>query len=471
MLEMSGEELEKLREELKSVSVEVVRLLARRADLARRVGELKKQLGIEIVQSSAERELRQAMIEKARANNLSETLVNKIATLMFNESVKVQEHRKGRQITHFDIFRRAKELERQGKRVIRLEVGEPDLGAPQQVAEAAIQAIREGYARYSDAKGLPQLRKKISEYLETRFGAEVNPENIVVSPGGRFAVYLAMKSVASLGDEIIIIDPSWPMYSQCAEFIGARPVRVKTRLEDAWTPRPEEVEEKITPATRAIVLNYPNNPTGRVISREAFQKLVDVAREHGIYVISDEVYADYSFNGEHVSILQQERDVKYVLISSFSKSWGMTGYRMGFAVSDGEVVARMAQVMSLIITCVPEFVQLAGMKALELTDEARRYAEIMRRRMETAVRELEKLPASYHKPEGGMYVFPRFNIEGLDTTEFAMSLLESKNVGLAPGTAFGDYSQYVRISLGASEEDIAEGIRRVKEYLEERGLT
>lgn len=467
-----AEELQGLRDEVEQVSLEIVRLLGKRMELVARIAEAKKKLGEPLVDFEVERRVRSRLSDEARKLGISEELVNKITTLMLQESVKLQEagEKPKRQVSHFDIFRRARELEAEGKRVVRLEVGEPDLGAPGEVAGATAEAVKQGRSRYSDAKGIAELRKKLAEYLSNKYNTEVKAENLILTPGGRFAIYLTMRTTLNMGDEIIIIDPSWPMYKNCAEFLGVRPVVVNTSVENGWLPNVDEVAEKITQATRAIVLNYPCNPTGKVIDRRTFRKLLDIARENNLYVISDEVYADYSFSEYPPSVLEYEDD-RFIRVSSFSKSWGMTGYRVGYVTASRELVEKMAKINGMLITCVPEFIQYGCLKALELEETVRRYAEIMKKRMEAAVNTLSKIPATVHKPEGGMYVFPRINVDGLDSIDFAFDLLEKKHVALAPGTVFGDYSNYIRISLGASEEDIRRGIELIGEYLQENVKT
>jgi len=466
-MEHAGE-LGGLRAKIEDISTEIVRLLAERMELSRKIAEAKTRLGKPIVDIGVERQVRAKMLEEARRNNVPEELVNRITTLLIHESIKAQKQRTKptKQITHFDIFRRARELEKEGKKVIRLEVGEPDLGAPQEVAESTAEAVKQGLSRYSDSRGIAQLREKLAEYLSERHRADVKPDNIIITPGGRFAIYLAMQACLSMGDEVVVIDPSWPMYKQCAEFLGIRPVVVNTTLDDGWTPDAGAVEDVISPSTRAIVLNYPCNPTGKVLDKKAFGELVEVARKHGLYVISDEVYADYSFSGRPPSILEEDAE-NYIMVSSFSKSWGMTGYRVGYITAPSEVINRMAQINGMLITCVPEFIQYGALKALDLHETVKRYSEIMKKRMEAAVKALSKIPASYHRPEGGMYVFPRLNVDNLDSIDFALDLLEKKKVALAPGTVFGDYKNYVRISLGAPEEDIVKGIELIGEYLRE----
>jgi aspartate aminotransferase len=464
---MVGDDLERLREEARGLAVEMVRLLASRRAVVSRIAELKRLAGLDVIQPGIESVLRTAMVEEAKLHGLPAETVHRLASVILADSAAAQERRQGPQLTHMDILRRAVEMQRSGREVQRLEVGEPDLGAPQEVRRAVSEAVFNGFARYVESRGLPELRAAISEHVRERFNVEVGPEKILVTPGGRFAIFLAMKTLLSPGDELLVIDPSWPMYKQCADFVGARPVPIKTRLEDGWTPKIDAVEERISPATKAIILNYPNNPTGKSLSKKYFKQLVELARDRNLTVISDEVYADYT-KGEHVTVLGE--DLRYVLIQSFSKSYGMTGYRVGYVVADESLISKMASIIGLVMTCVPEFIQHGAMKALTLKETPKQYADIMMRRMDAAVRELGKIGAKFYRPDGGMYVFPEIGLDGVDGMKFALDLLESKGVAVAPGSIFGGYDSFIRISLGAPEESIVKGIRLLGDYLREKGL-
>jgi len=464
---MENGELDGLRSRIREVTLELLRKIKERNELVRRVGQIKERIGMEAYQATAERELREFMVREGLELGLSPSLVNGIATILLQDSVRIQSG-KSQGLTHMDILRRGLELQRQGVEVHHLEVGEPDLGAPEEVREAVAAAVRAGYARYGDSRGLPELRRKIADRLREKFNKDLDAKNILVIPGGRFGIYLALKILVGVGDEVILLDPSWPAYRQCVEFVGGRAVGVKTRLEEGWRPDLAKLENSINSSTKAIILNYPNNPTGKVLSKKDFRDIVDLAAEKNITIISDEVYYDYSF-GERTSILDGY-SAKYVVIQSFSKSFGMTGYRIGYIVADEQTIGKMASIISLMITCVPEFIQHGALKALEMGMTPAKYSEIMRRRMEIASGELSKLPISFYRPEGGMYVFPKFNGGNIDTMQFALELLEKKGVAIAPGTIFGGYDSFFRVSLGASEESIIEGIRRLGEFLSEKGM-
>lgn len=360
-----------------------------------------------------------------------------------------------------DLMRLAKRMEKEGREVVHMEVGEPTLGAPEHVAAQLTEAALKGYAFYGEAQGLPELRSAIAEDLNERFGVDVKPEQVVVTQGGRFGIYLAMAATLSMGDEAIVIDPSWPHYKQVASMLGCRPIVHRTSLDGKWMPDPAGLEGVISDASRLLVLNYPNNPTGAVVPRALMEELVDVARRKNLYVLSDEVYMDYAFGG-HVSALSTGYE-RTIMIMSFSKSWGMTGYRIGYAVAPVEVAERMARIQGSLLTCVPEFVQVAALKALSDRETPRAYREHMLRGIEVICKHLDAIGAEYVRPGGGMYVFPRIDLGGRDPMEFAMELLRKRGVGIAPGTVFGEYREFFRLSVGDSLEKLERGMAALVE--------
>ena len=457
-----GSKILELRERIREITLRIVDLMAERERLVRELAALKEAAGEAPFNPEVERELRRAVTERAAELGVDADLVRRVLTLLLRRSTEVQTRSTGAQgLTHMDLMRLAKRMEKEGKEVVHMEVGEPTLGAPEHVAAQLTDAALRGYAFYGEAAGLPELRSAIAEDLNERFGIDVKPEQVVVTQGGRFGIYLAMAATLSMGDEALVIDPSWPHYKQVISMLGCRPIVHKTSLEDRWMPDPVRLEDAISDATRLIVLNYPNNPTGAVVSRKLMEELVDVARRRNIYVMSDEVYMDYAF-GEHVTALSTGYD-RVVMIMSFSKSWGMTGYRIGYAVAPVDLAERMARIQGNLLTCVPEFVQVAALKAISDRETPKAYREHMRRGIEVICRYLDAIGAEYVRPGGGMYVFPRIDLGGKDPMEFAMELLRRRGVGIAPGTVFGDYREFFRLSVGDSLEKLERGMAALVE--------
>lgn len=461
---MSTDEFKSLREEIKQLTGEIIKAAARRRQLARRLGELKRALGVEPVDLDTEAELRAYVTKIAVEEGLDTEVAQRILSILIQDAVSIQQRKEAPRITHMDIFRRAKQLESSGEKIYHLEVGEPDFGAPRHVAETLTWAALHGYAAYGEAKGRPELRRAISEMIRERLGVDVSEEQIVVTPGGRFAVYLAAVSTLKPGDQAIVIDPSWPLYKQVVEAAQARSLILHTRLEDGWRPRLEALNKLLSHNPRAVFINYPNNPTGTTLSRREMKEIIEEVRSADAYLVSDEVYMDYCFT-EFTSALEAGYE-KTIIINSFSKSWGMTGYRIGYLIANREIADRAARILAQLLTCVPEFIQIAALKAVKDKETPRRYGETIKRRLDIACGELDKMGFPYTKPSGGMYIFPRVGGPNFDSAEFALHLLESTRVAVAPGTTFGNYPEFIRISVGSSEEEIRRGLEILAENIQ-----
>lgn len=464
---MSMDEIKRLRDEIRAVTEDILRAVAKRNKLAERLGQLKKTLGIDPVDLDAEAELRAQITKTAAENGIDPEHAQRILGLLIQEALKVQQPQKTPQITHMDIFRKAKQVEMSGQKVYHLEVGEPDFGAPSIVGEALSWAALNGYAAYGEAKGRPELRAAIKELLREKTGVDVSTDQIVVTPGGRFAVYLAAAATLRPGDQAAVIDPSWPLYKQVVEMMYSRTLTLHTTIDDRWRPSSEALDKVLKQNPRTIFINYPNNPTGVTLSPAEMAGLVEEAKRRGAYLVSDEVYIDYCFT-KFTSALESGYE-KTITINSFSKSWGMTGYRIGYLVASKEIADRAARILAQLVTCVPEFIQMAAIKAIEDKETPQKYGDTMRRRLEIVCKELDKIGSKYIKPNGGMYVFPKIGDSGFDSAAFALNLLEKTRVAVAPGTAFGDYPEYIRISVGLNEEDLRRGMQILVENLRTSG--
>ena len=468
---MGEAELERLREKLAEITGAILKLAAERRRLSLEIGKLKASMGKRLLDRETERRLLKEALRACQEQELPEETCRRLLTILIEDSLNAQRTvlsvRKRDALAYRRVFARAAELQKMGRKVIRMEIGQPDFGAPESVVEAAYKAMKEGYAKYSTGAGIMELRSALAQRLGERYGVDLKPENIVVTTGGSMAVYATMESLTRPGDEVVVIEPAWPLYGRQAEQYGRRVVRVGAKLEDGWSPI-KALEGALSDTTRLIFINYPNNPTGKVLSRKEFGKVLEMAREVGAWVASDEVYMDYVFEGEEVSALQFP-DSHSVVMGSFSKSWGMTGYRIGFIAAEEEIAKRAALVQNIIVTCVPEFIQRAALAALQDLDAAKRNSDVVRRRLVALAEELARSKLmEFVRPQGAMYVFPRIKLDGFDSTEFCFKLLEEKGVGVAPGTSFGEgYSNHIRISAVRPEEELREGARKLIEAVEE----
>ncbi len=463
---MSSEnELEGLREQIADATREIIDLVAARNALAKKVGELKMKGSIPLEDSRVEDSLVRLVLRECEMKGLDGQTGLKILSTLLAEGKRVQGFPAKQQlITPMMMSAKAQQIEAAGKKLLRLDVGEPDFHPPKAVLDATSEALYAYRTRYAPTRGIPELVTAVRQYIDRRHHFPVKDGEVIVNPGGRFGVYMALMSSVREGESAIVIEPNWPAYKEGLQYIGARAISVRTTLEEGWLPSVAAVQDAIRPNTRAIVLSYPANPTGAILAPEKFKEIVEVADEHGLTVISDEIYTDYSY-APAPSILETPAK-KFILTASFSKTWAMTGFRVGYTVSSEENISKMMKIQSLIVTCVPEFIQRGAIKALGSEPEVASNAAAMRERIELAGRELDAIPAlQYVKPDGAMYVFPQAKNADFDSVVFTMKLLEEKGVTISPGTGFGDYPRAFRVSLGGSKETIVEGIRKIGELL------
>lgn len=363
-----------------------------------------------------------------------------------------------------DIFLRAKELEKSGKDVIHFDAGEPDYEPPNKVIEATKSALSQGKARYTESGGLVQAKLAISEHLEDKYHDSISPDRILITAGGRLALYYSFSTLPSKS-KVGIISPDWPAYKDLATLLGFRVQFFKTDLEDNWTLDLDALKKS---DCNVLVLNYPNNPTGKVLDRSTFEELVSIAAKRDMTIISDEVYSSFIFNDQKQfkSILETS-GIKYIFVTSLSKDYAMTGYRAAYAVSDQKTVATMSRLNGLIMTSAPEFVQYAIIAAMDCNDYVREKVSLIKRRRDVALNALKsKLNVDIYAPDGSMYLFPRIPNRKFDSEKFALDLLDKKFVSISPGTTFGtQYNNYFRMTLLQDEKRIDEGIERMAELV------
>jgi len=362
------------------------------------------------------------------------------------------------------VFAKALELQRKGVKVTRLDVGEPDFRPPGSVVEACSAALFGFKTHYTESNGIPELREAVRKYLLRKRQFQTEDDQVAITPSGRFAVYAALAGAVREGESAIVVEPNWPAYREILSELGAKVVPLRTRLEDTWEPDPRKLEKAIRPNTKVLVLSYPNNPTGKVISPELFKEIIDIANDRRLTVVSDEIYNEYSYK-PCPSILDSPPR-RFVLTSSFSKTWAMTGFRIGYAVSSREAIAGIVRMTSLLVTSVPEFIQYGAIKALDADSDVRSNVAAMKERIAAVDGELERIKSlEYAKPDGAMYVFPRLRHFDGGGDVFSERLLDF-GVSVTPGSSFGNYPDFFRISLGQPKETIVEGVRRIGEFLE-----
>ena len=356
---------------------------------------------------------------------------------------------------------------------VSLGVGEPDFVTPWDVRDAAIRSLQRGYTQYTGNRGLPELRSLISRYLAERFSVNYPPERTIVTVGASEAIDLALRAVCDDGDEILIPEPSYVSYAPAVTLAGGTPVAVKCVAANDFILTPDLLEKAITPKTKAVILAYPNNPTGAVMTKEQLEALVPVIEKHDLLVISDEIYAELTYIGRHVSIASLGNMAeRTVLINGFSKAFAMTGWRVGFVCAPAEIDAAMLKIHQYTILCAPQMSQRAAVAALKNGfDDGFSTVEEMReeygRRGRFLVTAFNSLGLKCFRPKGAFYVFPSVESTGLDGESFANGLLEKYKVAVVPGSAFGSAGKnFVRCSYATSMQQLTVAIERITDFIE-----
>ena len=389
--------------------------------------------------------------------NFDETIATKFLNFLLNESVKVQSSNKQ---THLSIFLKAKSLELEGKKIIHMEVGEPDFLPPQIVKDALEEVYDKGFFKYGQAKGIPQFREALAQHVSKNFNVDVKQENIMVNPGARFGIFTAINTLLNSGDELIVIEPAWPAYKDCAMYAGVKVRTINTTLEENWEPSISQIEQTINSNTKMIALNYPNNPTGKILSKKLQDEIVNLAIKNDLYILSDEIYSQYAY-ADWKSVLCNNYE-KSIVTQSFSKSHAMTGFRIGYTIAHQDIIEKLSKFAALCLTNVSEPVQYIAMRALEADTSDN--TNTVQRRLELLARKAKEMNLDFVVPDGAMYIFARVNQEGFDGVQFANSLLD-KGLAVAPGEGFGNYKNFIRLSACQDEEILTDGMNILTEYV------
>ncbi len=354
--------------------------------------------------------------------------------------------------------------------VISLGVGEPDFKTPFAIRAEGIRTLERGKTWYSANAGLMELRTEICRYLERRFGLSYEPKSdVFVTVGGSEAIDLCLRALVDPGEEVLIPEPSFVCYTPLVEMIGGVPVPIETKAENQFRLTKEELLEKVTDKTKVLVLPYPNNPTGGVMRKEHLEEIAEVLRERNIMVLSDEIYAELTYNGKHVSIASIEgMKERTVVVNGFSKAYAMTGWRLGYAAGPAPVIKQMVKIHQFAIMCAPTTSQYAAVEALRNGDESiEKMATEYNMRRRLIVNEFNRLGLPTFEPEGAFYIFPCIKSTGLTSEEFCEKLLFSQKVAVVPGTAFGNSGEgFIRVSYSYSVNHILEAVERIRKFLE-----
>jgi aspartate/methionine/tyrosine aminotransferase len=373
--------------------------------------------------------------------------------------------------TAFEVLAKAKALEKQGKEIIHLEIGEPDFDTPKNIKEAAVKALYAGYTHYVPAAGIPELREAIADYVSKTRRIDVDPEEVVVTPGAKPIMFFAILAWINPGDEVMYPNPGFPIYESLINFVDAKPVPIPLKEENDFKMDPEYIKEKITKKTKMIILNSPENPTGGVLSKEDLKVVAEcIAKRDDVLVLSDEIYSRIIYEGEHESIASfPEMKEKTIILDGFSKTYAMTGWRLGYGVMRKDLAQKVTQLMVNSNSCTCAFTQMAGVEALRGPQkEVEKMVAEFKKRREVIVEGLNKIRGiTCRKPHGAFYVFPNITRTGMDCRRLGDYLLNEAGVAVLPGTSFGKYGEgYLRISFANSIENIKKALERIDKVLE-----
>ncbi len=373
-------------------------------------------------------------------------------------------HRLGTE-SAFEVADRARALQAQGKPIIHLEIGEPDFDTPEFIRQAAVEALEAGYTHYGPAAGLPELRQALAAHIGAKRGIEVDPAHVIVTPGGKPIMFYAIMALIEPGDQVIYPNPGFPIYESMINFIGGEAIPLQLTESRGFNFSVADLEALISDRTRLIILNSPGNPTGRALPRETLAGIAELAVKHDLVVLSDEIYSDIIYEGRHHSVLEfphmQERTI---LLDGFSKTYAMTGWRLGYGLFPGPLVPHVTRLIINSVSCTSSFSQKAAVAALTGPAEPMEaMVEEFRKRRALVIPALNEIPGlSCVMPQGAFYAFPNISGTGMDSRTYADYLLTEADVAVLPGTAFGRFGEgYIRISFANSQENLQAALDRI----------
>src|SRR5438477_4633817 len=370
--------------------------------------------------------------------------------------------------TAFEVLVKARALEAKGRNIVHLEIGEPDFDTPANIIEAAADALHKGFTHYGPSAGLAQLRETIAEYVSETRGVSVTPDEVVVVPGGKPIIFFVILALAEEGDEVIYPNPGFPIYESMINYVGAKPVPIRLREELDFGLDLDELADLINDRTKLIILNSPQNPTGGVLKEEDIEAIADAISDRDIMVLTDEIYSRLIFEGEHHSIMSIEGMKEHcILLDGFSKTYAMTGWRMGYGVMRTDLATHVARLMTNSNSCTASFTHSAGLAALRgPQDSVEKMCAEFKKRRDVMVAGLNKIEGfSCRLPKGAFYVFPNITKTGWPSKKVADALLDDAGVAALSGTAFGAFGEgYLRFSVANSIENIEKALDRVNSW-------
>jgi len=368
--------------------------------------------------------------------------------------------------TAFEVFARAKALEAKGRDIVHLEIGEPDFDTPKNIVDAAMNAIGKGYTHYGPSAGLPEARAAIAEYVARTRGVAVDPLQVVITPGAKPIIFFTVLALLDPGDEVIYPDPGFPIYESMAQYVGAKRVPLPLKEENNFAFDPDQLESLITKKTRLVIINSPHNPTGGVLPKETIARLSELAVKHDFYVLSDEIYSRVIYDGaqNYSPYSYPGMPERTIILDGHSKTYAMTGWRLGYGVFPKEMAARVAKLQTNSTSCTCSFTQIAGVEALQgPQDSVDAMLKEFKTRRDLVVDGLNQIKGfRCHRPSGAFYVFPNISGTGKTSKEVENYLMEEAGVAVLAGTSFGPQGEgFVRLSYANSQANLRKAIERI----------
>ena len=371
--------------------------------------------------------------------------------------------------TAFETLAKAKKLEAQGKNIVHLEIGEPDFDSPSYVIDAAKEALDQGFTHYGPSAGQPELRNAIAIHQGEFNGYSISPENVIVTPGGKPVMFFSILALIEEGDEVIYPNPGFPIYESMINYSGGKAVPMKLEESKDFNANIDDLRKLVTDKTKMMIINSPNNPCGSVTTKDDLEQIAEIAIENNIIVLSDEIYKDMYYEGEHYSITKFDgMKERTIILDGFSKSYAMTGWRLGYGIFPDFLIEDITKLMTNSVSCTSVFSQMAAIAALEGSREFTiNMMEKFKIRRDIIVNGLNSIEGiTCRTPLGAFYAFPNISGTGLSSSDFADTALNDYGVALLSGTAFGEYGDnYIRISFANSEENLIKAIDRLNDMI------
>jgi aspartate aminotransferase len=372
--------------------------------------------------------------------------------------------------TAFVVLAKAKQLEAQGRDIVHLEIGEPDFDTPGNIVASAVKALNEGWTHYGPSAGIPELREVIAYEVSKTRGVKIDPSQVVVTPGGKPIMFFAMLALLNREDEVIYPNPGFPIYESVIDFLGAKSVPIKLKEENQFRLDVNELADLVTPRTRMIVINSPQNPTGSVLTSEDLEAIAEVAMKNDIIVFSDEIYSRILYTGKHKSIYSLENmPERTIILDGYSKTYAMTGWRLGYGIMPSELADQVAKLQTNCNSCTASFTQVAGIEGIKgPQDEVDKMVSQFLKRRDIVVAGLNEIKnVTCLVPDGAFYAFPNISKFGLKSAEIADKILNEAGVAVLSGTSFGAYGEgYIRISYANSIPNINKALERLRDFFE-----